>query len=166
VVDKTVLGSVSLSLKSAEESLLGTENLDGGGRVLGQVGQGTSVGDKTGGNNFANELGQVRGDNGHLVGQVLEDLLAVVGKGSNLLGEGDDVVHVGLGNVLTHRHLGGLNDGLRNVLIIVDVGSQLVEVLAGEVLLVLNVGNELAVGVVVGDNLDELGEVPSVPLTS
>ena len=41
MVQETVLGGIVLGLEGTEESLFGTEDLDGGGGVLGQVHKGT-----------------------------------------------------------------------------------------------------------------------------
>lgn len=46
VEDETVFWSLTLGLQGSEKSFLCTEDLDGGGWVLGQVGKATSVGDE------------------------------------------------------------------------------------------------------------------------
>lgn len=166
MVDETVLGGVSLGLERAEERLLGTENLDGGGGVLGEVGERAGVRDEARGDDFANQRGQVGCDDGHLVGEVLEEGAAVFGELDDAVGEGGDVLHVLLGDVLTHRHLSSVNDGLRNVSIIVDEGSNVVELLVAEGLLVADGESKLGVGVVIRDDLDQLWEVPRVPLAN
>jgi len=72
---------------------------------------------------FTDELAQVRGDDRHLVGQVLIDLFAEVGERNNLSGEGNDIVHIGFRDVLTHGHLGGINNALRQFLIVIDISG-------------------------------------------
>lgn len=163
VVQETVLGGVTLGLQGTEKSLLGTENLNSGGGVLGQVGQATGVGDKTGSDDLTDESGKVRGDNAHLGDQVRVERLAVLGELDNTLGERDDVLHVSLGDLLTHAVLGGINDVLGNTLIVLDESGNVVQALVVQVVLVLDEQSELGVTLVVGDNLDELGEVPGVP---
>ena len=163
MVQQTVLGGVALGLQGTEESLLGTEDLDGGGGVLGQVGQATGVGDKTGSDDLTDESSQVRGHNAHLGDQVGVERLAVLSELDNTLGEGDDVLHIRVGDLLTHADLGGINDVLRNALIVLNEGGNVVEAFIGKALLVLDEQGELGVTLVVGDNLDELGEVPGVP---
>ena len=149
MVQKTVLGSVALSLQSSEESLLGTENLDGRCRVLGEVGQATSVRDKTSTDSFSNQRGKVRGDDAHLGDQVSVQRLAVLRKADDSLGESDHVLHVGLGDFLTHTVLGGVNDALGDTLIILHESSDVVLVLIGQVVLVLHEQSELGVALVV-----------------
>jgi len=94
VVDQTIFGGVSLGLKCTEERFLCTKDLNRRGRILGQVGQGTGVRDETGGNDLSDELGQVGSNDGHLVSQVVKDLLAEVGKRVNFCGEGQNVLHI------------------------------------------------------------------------
>jgi len=164
VVDQTVLGGVTLGLEGTEQSLLGTENLDSGGRVLGQVGQATGVGDETSTNGLTDQSGKVGRDHTHFGDKVGRERLAVLDEGDGALGEKHDVLHVGLGDVLTHRDLGGLDDGAGGAVVVLDNLSKLVQAVVGERGLVADeerAGGEL---LVVGYNLDELGEVPRVPL--
>jgi hypothetical protein len=166
VVDETVLGGVSLSLQRAEEGLLGTENLDGGGGVLGEVGEGARVGDEARGDDLADQRGQVGRDDGHLVGEVLEEGAAVFGELDDAVGERGDVLHVLLGDVLAHRDLAGVDNGLGDVSIVVDERGDVVEPVVAEGLLVADGEGKLGEGVVVRDDLDQLGEVPRVPLAN
>ena len=165
MVDKTIFWSVSLGLKGSEKGLLGTKNLNSGGWVLGEVGEGSSMGDEASRNDLTDELGQVRRDDGHLVGEVLEEGTAVLGELDDAVGEGGNVLHVLYSQILSHGNLGGINDGLCDILIIVDECSNVVELLIGKILLISNGKGELGVGVVVGNDLDEFWEVPRVPLT-
>lgn len=166
VVDETVLGGVTLGLEGAEEGLLGTENLDGGGGVLGEVGEGSGVRDEARGNDFADQRGQVGCDDGHLVGEVLEEGAAVFGELDDAVGERRDVLHVLLGDVLTHRDLAGVDDGLCDVSIVVDERGNVVELVVAEGLLVTDGEGKLGVGVVIRDDLDQLWEVPRIPLAN
>lgn len=165
VVQKTVLRSVALSLQSSEESLLSTKNLDGRRRVLGEVGQATSVRDKTSTDNFSNQRRKVRCDDAHLGGKVSVQRLAVLRKADDSVGESNYVLHVGLGDFLTHTVLGGVNDALSDTLIILHESSDVVQVLIGQVLLVLHEQSELGVALVVRHDLDEFREVPRIPFT-
>lgn len=166
MVDETVLRGVALGLESTEESLLSTENLESRGRVLGEVGQRTSVGDEAGSDRSADEGLQVGGDVAHLFFKVEVGGLAVVGLLDDGLGEAVDDLEISLGDVETHRDLGGVDDGLGLLTVLLDKSSNVVELVVVQALLVANGEDELAVGVVVGDNLDELREVPSVPLAN
>jgi hypothetical protein len=166
VVQQTILGGVTLGLQSTEKSLLSTENLDGGGRVLGQVGQATSVRDQTSTDDLTNQRSQVGGDNAHLGDQVLVKLLAVLSKADNTLGKGNDVLHVGFTDLLAHTVLGGIDDALGNILVILHESGNVVQVIIIQVLLVLDEECDLGVTLVVRDNLVQFGEVPRVPLTN
>lgn len=55
----TILGGIVLGLQSAEQRLLGTENLDGRTGRLGKVHEGTSVGNETSTDELANKCSQV-----------------------------------------------------------------------------------------------------------
>lgn len=164
MVDETVLGGVALALEGTEQGLLGTEDLQSGGRVLGEVGQGSGVRDQAGGDRSANQGLEVGGDVGHLLLEVQRSRLAVLGLLNDSLGEAVDDLEVSGRDVKTHGHLGGINDGLSLLAVLAKESSNVVELVVVETLLVTNGKNKLGVGQVVGDNLDELGEVPSVPL--
>lgn len=163
VVQKTVLGGVTLGLQGSEKGLLSTENLDRRSGVLGQVGQATGVGDQTSTNDLTNKGSKVGGDHAHLGNQVLVERLAVLGQADNALGERDNVLHVGLGNLLTHAVLSSVDDALGDTLIVLHKGSNVVQLLVVQALLVLNEQGNLGVALVVGDDLVEFGEVPGVP---
>ena len=165
VVQETVFGSVPLSLQSSEEGLLCTKNLNGRGGVLGKVGQATSVRDKTGTDNFSNQRRKVRSNDTHLRDQVGVKRFAVLGKADDSLGKSDHVLHVGLGDFLAHTVLGSINDALSDTLIILHKGSDVMQVLVGQVLLVLDVQSKLGVARIVGHNLDEFREMPRVPFS-
>jgi len=165
VVQKTVLRSIALSLQSSEESLLSTKNLDGRRGVLGEVGQATSVRNKTSTDNFSNQRRKIRGDNAHFGDKVSVQRLAVLRKADDSVGESNYVLHVGLGDFLAHTVLGGVNDTLGDTLIILHESSDVVQVLIGQVLLVLHEQSELGVALVVRHDLDEFGEMPRIPFT-
>jgi len=165
VVDDTELGGVALGLEGSEEGLLGTENLDSRGGVLCEVGQGTGLGDETGTDGLADESSQVGSDNAHLGDEVVADRLAVLVEGDNALSERHDVLHVSVGDILTHGNLCGVDDAAGNGLVVVNNSGKVVQVILGKSLLVLNQKSELGVLGVVGDDLDQLGEVPAVPFT-
>ena len=165
VVQKTVFGSVPLSFQCSEEGLLGTKNLNGRGGVLGKVGQATSVRDKTSTDNFSNQCRKVRSNDTHLRDQVGVERFAVLGKADDSLGKSDHVLHVGFGDFLTHTVLGSINDALSDTLIILHKGSDVMQVLVGEVLLVLDVQSKLGVARIVGHDLDEFREMPRVPFS-
>ena len=67
VVDETVLGSILLGLQSSEESFFSTEDLNCRGRVLGQVEEGTSVGNQTSADKLTEKNSQVWSNGGHSV---------------------------------------------------------------------------------------------------
>lgn len=67
VVDETVLGSVLLGLQRSEESFFSSEDLNCRGGVLGQVEEGTSVGDEAGADELTEENSQVGSNRGHSV---------------------------------------------------------------------------------------------------
>ena len=77
---ETEFGSVGLGLQGTEESLLGTQDLESTGGVLGQVGERASLLDQTRSHDLANQSRQVGGDGAHLVGQVAEEGAAVLGQ--------------------------------------------------------------------------------------
>src|SRR6202012_4402140 len=93
-----------------EKTLRSTKNLDGGGGIFGEVGQGTGVGDQTGTDHLTDQGGQVGGNVVHLGDEVLVELLAVVGKVNDALGKVLNVDHIDLRDVSTHGGTGGIND--------------------------------------------------------
>lgn len=121
--DETVLGGVTTGLEGTEESLLSTEDLDGGGGVLGEVDQASSVGDQTGSDDVSDERGKVGGDVAHLVVEVVVELLAVLVEVDDLEREAADVEHVEVRDVSSHGALGSLNDLLGLVLISEELGE-------------------------------------------
>lgn len=116
MVDETVLGGVVLGLERAEERLLSSEDLDRRCRVLGKVEERAGVRDEPGADELANERGEVRSNGRHPVAEVLPELGAVLGDRDDLVAERVDVAHVGVGDLGSHRELGGLLDGCLEVL--------------------------------------------------
>lgn len=102
MVDKTVLGRIVLGLQSTEKCLLGTEDLDGTGRVLRQAQQAAGVADQPRADKLADECGQVGCDGVHAVPQVLGELCAVRGDGNDLVTEGVYVGDIGVGDFCAH----------------------------------------------------------------
>ncbi|TKW50476.1 hypothetical protein CTA1_5542 [Colletotrichum tanaceti] len=157
VVDETVLGGVALGLEGAEEGLLGAEDLERRGR-------GAGVRDELSGDGGADKGLQVGRDDGHLLVEVVGGRAAGLGLGDDGLGEALDDLEVGGHDGQAHGDLGGVDDGLGLLAILLDEGGDVVQAVVGEGGLVADGEHELGVGQVVRDNLDELGEVPAVPL--
>lgn len=158
VEDETVLGGVVLGLEGAEEGLLRTEDLDGGGRALGQVHEGTGVGDEPGADELADHGREVGGDGEHAVLEVFVELSAVLADGDDLLSEGIDVIEVVLGDLSAHGDLGGSLD-LGTEFLGEDDGKVAGGSGGAETEMLDNTGESS----VVDDDLGELGEVPAVP---
>mmetsp|Transcript_10245 Transcript_10245/g.25742 ORF Transcript_10245/g.25742 Transcript_10245/m.25742 type:complete len:235 (+) Transcript_10245:636-1340(+) len=104
MVDETVLGSGVLGLKRTEQSLLRTENLDSGCRVLCKVHQAPCVGDQAGPNKLADQDSQVGRNGLHPVLQVLIQLRAVLANGQDLVAQGLDVFKILAADLGTHGH--------------------------------------------------------------
>ncbi|KAI6768706.1 hypothetical protein HG531_010895 [Fusarium graminearum] len=159
VVDETVLGCVVLGLESTEKSLLGTENLDGGTRGLGQADERSSVGDEASTNEVTDKSSQVGSDGTHAALEVRRELGSVVGVNDDLVSQELDVLKILLSNLGTHADLSSSLQGDLNLL-----GKDLRKVAVGNVGAHANSENDASVGQVVVKNLGHLGEVPSVPL--
>jgi hypothetical protein len=86
--------SVGLGLQGPEKSLLGAQDLESTGGVLGQVGEGTSLLDQTRSHDLANQSRQVGGDGAHLLGQIAEEGAAVLGQLDDLAGKDGDVLSI------------------------------------------------------------------------
>jgi len=110
------LWGVSLGLEGSEKCFLGTENLDSGGGVLGQVGQGSTIDqhytsreiedvrvrDEPCGNGLSDEGRQIGCDNTHFVNQVPPQTLPVLGELDDPLGKVTDVDQINLVYVTSH----------------------------------------------------------------
>lgn len=103
---------------------------------------------------LANQLCEVRRDDCHLIDQIPVQGLPVVGQRDDLFGEGAYVDHVGLGDVLAHRHLCGVDDCLCDFGVIVDEGGDFVETVTGECFLIADEEDQARILVVVGDDPD------------
>ncbi|CRK24753.1 hypothetical protein BN1708_003876 [Verticillium longisporum] len=159
MVDDTVLGRVVLGLEGAEQSLLGTVDLDGGTRRLGKAENGTSVGDQAGTDEGADEGRQVGGKSAHASLEVRGQLSTVLRVRDDLAGEELDVLEIVGRDFGTHANLSsGLDRGLE--LLREDVGK----VGVSEVLAHADKVDETGVGKVVVEDLGQLREVPAVPL--
>lgn len=181
MVDQAVLGSVALGLETvlelatqiskerpclrSEQSLLGTKNLDCGGRVLGQVGQRTSLGDETSANSVADQSSQVGCDLVHPASEVVGELLAVGSQGCSALSEGHDDLHISSRKITTHGCASSFDDGGCDSLIVVNDGGEIVGIVIRQAGLVADGKDNLGVVVVALNDLRQLGEVPSVVLT-
>lgn len=157
------LGGVSLGLESSEESLLGSENLDGRGGVLGEVGKRSSVRDEPGSNGLSEEGGKVGRDEVHLLDEVGLESLPVVGEVDDSVGEVGDVDEIDGSDVGSHGSSGSVEDVLGPNLIVVEDLLHLLKVGLGETRLVSDELSHSSVLVIVGDESDKLGVVPSVP---
>ncbi|KAH3686929.1 hypothetical protein WICPIJ_002090 [Wickerhamomyces pijperi] len=85
----------------------------------------------------------------HLVGQVVVERSSVLGHGDDSLSKDQQVVEILLGDVLTHRDLGVVNDGLGQAGVVVQQGGQVVELFVCEGGLVFNEQSQLGESVVV-----------------
>ena len=94
MVNETVLGRGVLGLERTEERLLGTEDLHGRGRVLGERHQAAGVCDETSTDQLADQHRQVGRDGVHAVLEVLEQLRAIGVHLDNLVAESRNVVQV------------------------------------------------------------------------
>lgn len=165
VVDQTVLGSIALGLEGTEKSLFGTENLQSGSGVFGKVGERASVRDEASSNRRANQGLQVGSNMAHLLLKVARGGLAVGSLLDNGLGKLGDDFQIGRHNIKTHGDLCGVYDGLGLLTVFANNSCNVVQLLVAQRLLVANGENQLSIGEVVGNNLDQLGEVPAVPFT-
>mmetsp|Transcript_12113 Transcript_12113/g.26039 ORF Transcript_12113/g.26039 Transcript_12113/m.26039 type:complete len:379 (-) Transcript_12113:661-1797(-) len=163
MVDEAVLGCLVLGLECPEQGLLSSQDLHRGGGVLGQVGEAARVGDEAGAHHLPNQGRQVGRHRVHLVEQVGVEAVAVLSQRDDALGKALNVDEVDGGDVLAHRRLGCLHH-LLGLGLIPDDLSQLWQLLLCQGGLVLDQQGDACILVVVVDDLDELGEVPAVPL--
>lgn len=147
-----------LSLERAEQRLLGTKNLDGGTGRLGEVHEGTSVGDETGTDKLTDERSQVGCKSLHTGGEVCAEVLTVLCQVNDLLSESAGSFKILLGNLGTHGNLSGGLDGGLNLL-----GEDARQISVLGVCAETHLQNNLGVGEVVVQNPGKLGEMPSVP---
>jgi len=128
--------------------------------------QTSGLGNETGGNSVTYEGTEVGGDEAHLVAQIGLHGGAALGEFDGALGKVGDVLQIRIRNVAAHGNTGGIDDGLGNGRIVIYQSGQLVQVVVSERSLVLNDKNHASISNVVGNNLDEFGEVPRVPFTA
>mmetsp|Transcript_22030 Transcript_22030/g.27058 ORF Transcript_22030/g.27058 Transcript_22030/m.27058 type:complete len:444 (-) Transcript_22030:276-1607(-) len=164
VKQQTVLGSLALGLECAEQSLLSTKDLNGGGGVLGEVGETTGMSDEFGANNFANEGLKVRSDGAHALLEELGEGLAESHQLGDALGPLLDLEGVLVADVHAHRDLDGVDDLGSLFLIKDDLLDLFFEILSQIVASGVAEVDYAGVDSVVVDNLGELGEVPGEPL--
>jgi hypothetical protein len=109
VVDQTVFGSGVLGLEGAEESLLSTQDLDGGSRVLCEVKQTSSMGNETGSNELSHQNSEIGSNRLHAVLQILEELISVLAHLHHLGAKITNVEHVLLADLwqLGENEFGG-----------------------------------------------------------
>lgn len=105
-----------LGLEGTEQGLLGTENLDGGTGRLGEVHEGTSVGDEAGTDELANEGSQVGCESLHTRRKVGAEVLAVLSEVDDLLSKSAGSLEILLRDLGTHTDLSGGLDGSLNLL--------------------------------------------------
>ena len=74
-----------LGLEGSEESLFGTENLDSGSGVLGEVHQTSGVTDESCSDQLANKSSEIGCDGLHPISEVLGKLSSVFGDGNDLV---------------------------------------------------------------------------------
>jgi hypothetical protein len=80
--------------------------------------------------------------------------LAIVGEGNHTLSERDDVVHVILGNVHTHRRTSGIKDGLALALVLLAKnGLETRKAILTQLFLVLDLFREACEDDVVSNDL-------------
>jgi hypothetical protein len=174
VVDETVFRRVVLGLERSEQGLLGTQDLDSRGGVLGEVHQASGVADQSSTDKLTNERGEVGRDSLHSVSEVVGQLSSVLGDRDDLITKGVDVSHIGVGDLGTHGQLGSRLDSGLEVLRKDElerggrsVGSEtwewLIFVARDPRRGLTHRLDNLGVGKIVDDDLAHLGEVPSVP---
>ena len=112
----TVLGGIVLGLERTEQRLLGTKDLDGGTGALGQVHEGTSVSDETSADELTNKRSQVGCESLHTRRKVCAEVLTVLGKVNDLLGESAGSLQILLRDLSTHGNLSSGLDGSLNLL--------------------------------------------------
>jgi hypothetical protein len=110
VIDESVLGRFVFGLERTEESLLSTEDLDSGSRVLGKTHQATGVGDEPRSHEFSHHHAQVRCDGLHSVLEVIVELLTVVMDVQHLPAQLRDVVQIFVADLRRRRVSSGTSE--------------------------------------------------------
>ncbi|GIX62658.1 Fanconi anemia group D2 protein [Babesia caballi] len=165
-----VASSTTLVLETGLPDEVGLEDetvLGGVGparRHLGEVNKRAGVTDEAAGEDVAGDSAQVGGGDGELVGEVRVEVLSHILQPHHLSGEVEDVLHAGLREVVTDGLAGRLLDAGDQLLVVQQLDKLRSAGSPVELVLALDDANGLAVQFVVVDDLDELGEVPPVPL--
>jgi hypothetical protein len=165
MVDQSVFRCVALGLESTEESLFSTKNLNSRGGVFREVGEGTSVGDETGTDGVSDEGSEIGSDDTHLVGEVFLEGFSVIVEVDDSGSEIFDVEVIDGGDVGTHRGAGSVENVASEDVVVAEEFSERFEDFFRELRFVSEKMNNFGVLVVVRDDPDELGEVPSVPFS-
>lgn len=118
------------------------------------------MGDETSSDELSDHLGEIGGDGLHSVLEVLGESFTVGGEIDDLLGEGLDVGLVLVVDLSSHGDFGGLLD-----LLLEFFGEDAREVSCGGVVSHSDGADGLGVDEVVGDDLGDFWEVPSVPFS-
>lgn len=118
------------------------------------------MGDETGSDEFSDHLGEVWGDGLHSVLEILGEGFTVGGEIDDLGGEGLDVGLILVVDLSSHGDLGGLLD-----LLLEFLGEDSGEIGGGGVVSHSDGADGLGVDKVVGDDLGDFWEVPSVPFS-
>jgi hypothetical protein len=147
-----------LGLESAEKSLLSTENLDGRTGRLGKVHERASVGDEARTDQFTNKRCKVGRKCLHACGEVSAQVLTMLGKVNDLLGECGRGLQILVGDLSTHTDLSSRLDSRLDLL-----GQNAGEVCLSRVCSEAHLQHDLGVCEVVVEDLGKLWEVPSVP---
>lgn len=106
------------------------------------------MGDQASTDDFTNQCRQVRRNDAHLRDQIGVQGLAVLRQANNSPSERSHVLHVSLGDFLTHAVLAGINNALRNTLIILHECRKIMQLLIGQVLLVLDEQGDLGIALI------------------
>mmetsp|Transcript_25982 Transcript_25982/g.25706 ORF Transcript_25982/g.25706 Transcript_25982/m.25706 type:complete len:224 (-) Transcript_25982:40-711(-) len=111
MVDETVLRSILLSLQSAEQCLLSTQDLYSRRGMLSQSHQRASMGDQSSADKLTDHVGEVRGDGLHTMMEIIRQSCAVLGQLQDTISQLLDVAQILLCDLDTHGDLsGGLGD--------------------------------------------------------
>lgn len=123
------------------------------------------MGDETSTNGVTDEGSEIRSDDSHFVGEVFLEGFAVIVKVNDSSSEVLDVDVVDGGDVGTHRGTGSVEDVASEDIVVAEEFSEGFEDFFGELGFVAEEVDDLGVLVVVRNDSNELGEVPSVPFS-
>ena len=121
------------------------------------------MGDQPRSDRLSEEGGKVGSDEVHLLDEVGLESLPVVGEVNDSVGEVGDVDEIDRSDVGSHGSSSSIEDVLSPDLVVVQNLLHVLEVRLGKPALVSDELGHPGVLVVVGNESDELGEVPSVP---